>query len=115
MALDRGALLIAGACLAWGVDNNLTRKLSSADPVVIAAIKGLVGWFGQCRRGAFAPAPIRPSPPRPARRRCSACSAIGVSLVLFILALRHLGTARTGAYFSLAPFIGAAASFVAAA
>jgi hypothetical protein len=32
---------------------------------------------------------------------------IGVSLVLFMLALRHLGTARTGAYFSLAPFIGA--------
>jgi hypothetical protein len=32
---------------------------------------------------------------------------IGVSLVLFVLALRHLGTARTGAYFSLAPFIGA--------
>ena len=37
-----GALAIAGACLAWGVDNNLTRKLSSADPVQIAAIKGLV-------------------------------------------------------------------------
>ena len=37
-----GALLIAGACLAWGIDNNLTRKLSSADPVQIAMIKGLV-------------------------------------------------------------------------
>lgn len=32
---------------------------------------------------------------------------VGVSLILFVLALRHLGTARTGAYFSLAPFIGA--------
>ena len=32
----------------------------------------------------------------------------GVSLVLFIVALRHLGTARTGAYFATAPFIGTA-------
>ncbi|KGG83095.1 membrane protein [Comamonas thiooxydans] len=32
----------------------------------------------------------------------------GVSLVMFVLALRGLGTARTGAYFSTAPFIGAA-------
>ena len=37
-----GAALIAGACIAWGIDNNLTRKLSSADPVQIAMIKGLV-------------------------------------------------------------------------
>jgi drug/metabolite transporter (DMT)-like permease len=37
-----GALAIAGACLAWGIDNNLTRKLSSADPVQITLIKGLV-------------------------------------------------------------------------
>ena len=40
--VDGGGLLIAAACLAWGIDNNLTRKLSSADPVVIALIKGLV-------------------------------------------------------------------------
>ena len=33
-----GALAIAGACLPWGIDNNLTRKLSSADPVQIALI-----------------------------------------------------------------------------
>ncbi|MBP6564968.1 MAG: DMT family transporter, partial [Burkholderiales bacterium] len=31
----------------------------------------------------------------------------GVSLALFVLALRHLGAARTAAYFSLAPFVGA--------
>src|SRR5439155_15970359 len=36
----------------------------------------------------------------------------GVSLMLFVLALRHLGTARTGAYFSLAPFVGAAVSLL---
>ena len=41
-SLDFGAMLIAGACLCWGIDNNLTRKLSAADPVQIAMLKGLV-------------------------------------------------------------------------
>jgi drug/metabolite transporter (DMT)-like permease len=110
VSLESGALLVAGACLAWGVDNNLTRKLSSADPVSIAAIKGVVAgtvnvaaaWFW---RGA--------APPAPSSVGLAALLGffgIGVSLVLFILALRHLGTARTGAYFSLAPFIGALAA-----
>jgi len=36
----------------------------------------------------------------------------GLSLVLFVLALRSLGTARTGAYFSTAPFLGAGVSLV---
>jgi drug/metabolite transporter (DMT)-like permease len=41
LRLDAGALLIAAACLCWGLDNNLTRRLSSADPIRIALIKGL--------------------------------------------------------------------------
>ncbi|WP_296599184.1 DMT family transporter [Phenylobacterium sp.] len=104
-----GALAIVGACLAWGVDNNLTRKLSSADPVQIAAIKGLaagaVNLALALGRGAHLPAPDR----------ILAAGLVGffgygVSLVLFVLALRRLGTARTGAYFSTAPFLGAALS-----
>lgn len=59
-------LAIAAAYLAWGIDNNLTRKLSAADPLQIT------------------------------------------QAICFILALRHLGAARTGAYFSTTPFIGAA-------
>jgi drug/metabolite transporter (DMT)-like permease len=42
VSFNWGALLIAGACLCWGIDNNLTRKLSSADPVQIAMLKGIV-------------------------------------------------------------------------
>jgi drug/metabolite transporter (DMT)-like permease len=38
--VDAGAVLIAAACLAWGIDNNLTRKLSAADTVLTAMIKG---------------------------------------------------------------------------
>jgi drug/metabolite transporter (DMT)-like permease len=101
-----GALAIAGACLAWGIDNNLTRKLSRADPVQIALIKGLAAGtvnlalalaFG-ARLPALAPL---------AGAALVGFLGYGVSLVLFVLGLRFLGTARTGAYFSAAPFIGA--------
>jgi drug/metabolite transporter (DMT)-like permease len=102
-----GALLIAAACLAWAIDNNLTRRVSGGDAATLACLKGLAagtvnfalalafgselpsltGWIGAGLLG-FA--------------------GYGISLVLFIVALRHLGTARTGAYFSVAPFFGAA-------
>lgn len=101
-----GALAIAGACVAWGVDNNLTRKLSSADPVQIAMIKGLVAGTTNAVLALLIGAHFSSFP-------ASVGAAIlgffgyGVSLVLFVLGLRYLGTARTGAYFSTAPFIGA--------
>jgi drug/metabolite transporter (DMT)-like permease len=101
-----GTLAIIGACLAWGTDNNLTRKLSAADPVQIAMLKGLVAgtvnvvlalWHGAALPWA---APLLGA-------AFVGFFGYGVSLVMFVLALRHLGAARTGAYFSTAPFIGA--------
>jgi drug/metabolite transporter (DMT)-like permease len=104
--LDVGGLLIAGACLCWGIDNNLTRKLSSADPIEIAMIKGIVA--GLTNLGpALAFGAQLPSIDVLAGGAVVGFFGIGVSLVLFMLGLRHLGAARTGAYFSLAPFIGA--------
>lgn len=101
-----GALLIAGACLAWGIDNNLTRKISTADPTVIAMIKGLVA--GVVNVGlALSTGATMPALPLVVASAVLGLFGVGISLVMFILALRHLGTARTGAYFSLAPFIGA--------
>jgi len=106
-----GALLIAGACLAWGIDNNLTRKLSGADPVQIAMLKGLaagtVNLGLALARGAALPAPVTLL-----GAGLIGFLGYGVSLTLFVLALRHLGTARTGAYFSTAPFIGGAVAVV---
>lgn len=104
--LDLGAMLIAGACLCWGIDNNLTRKLSSADPVQIAMLKGLIAGtinlvIALGHGAAF------PSAGAVAAAAVVGFFGYGVSLALFVLALRHLGTARTGAYFSLAPFVGA--------
>jgi drug/metabolite transporter (DMT)-like permease len=103
---DVGAALIAGACVCWGIDNNLTRKLSSADPVQIALLKGLVAGTVNVVL-AVASGVSSPSVGLILATGAVGFLGYGVSLVLFVLALRHLGTARTGAYFSLAPFVGA--------
>ena len=93
MGVGWGALAIVGACLAWAIDNNLTRKLSSADPVQITAIKGVAaGLVNLLALGRGAGLPHVPA--------IGAAAAIGlfgygVSLTLFVLALRRkLGNAR---------------------
>ena len=101
-----GAIAIAGACVAWGLDNNLTRKLSAADPVQIALIKGLVAGTVNLAIALMAGAHL-PTISALGEAVLVGFLGYGVSLVLFVLGLRHLGSARTGAYFSTAPFIGA--------
>ena len=104
------ALAVAGACLCWALDNNLTRKISAGDSVKIAGIKGLAaGSVNLCAAAGFGAA--LPAPEVAAAAALVGLLGYGVSLALFVVALRQLGTARTGAYFSTAPFIGAAASF----
>lgn len=104
--LDLGGLLIAGACVAWGIDNNLTRRLSGGDPVEIAMLKGLVAGAVNLGLALYGGATL-PGPGPIAGGAVVGFFGIGISLVLYMLGLRHLGTARTGAYFALAPFIGA--------
>lgn len=104
--LDTGGLLIAAACLAWGIDNNLTRRLSSSDPVQIAMLKGLVAGAVNLTLALLLGASL-PGVSLIAAGAVVGFLGVGVSIVLFMLGLRHLGAARTGAYFSLAPFIGA--------
>jgi len=101
-----GSLFIAGACLAWGIDNNLTRKISAADPAQIAMVKGLAAGAVNLTLAMSAGAHL-PNLLLTAGAGVVGFLGYGVSLVLFVLALRFLGTARTGAYFSTAPFIGA--------
>ena len=109
--LSWGALGIAGACLAWAIDNNLTRQVSGGDPVQIAAIKGLVSGAINTSLALVMGATL-PGVGAIAGALGVGFLGYGVSLVLFVLALRHLGTARTGAYFSTAPFVGASLSLL---
>lgn len=101
-----GPLAIAGGCLAWALDNNLTRKVSLSDPLQVAMLKGLVAGGINFALAVTRGAPI-PDAGVIAAAGLVGLFGYGFSLVLFVLALRHLGTARTGAYFSTAPFIGA--------
>lgn len=102
------ALLVAGACLAWALDNNLTRKVSAGDALQIAALKGAVAGPVNVAI-ALALGGRLPGAAVLLGAGLVGLLGYGVSLVLFILALRHLGAGRTAAYFSTAPFVGAAA------
>jgi drug/metabolite transporter (DMT)-like permease len=105
VALQWSSLLVVAACLAWAIDNNLTRAVSAADPIQIAALKGAVAGsinvIIALARGASWPAPELVL-----GAAVVGLLGYGTSLALFVLSLRHLGTSRTGAYFSTAPFIG---------
>jgi drug/metabolite transporter (DMT)-like permease len=111
LGLSLGPILIGGACLAWAIDNNFTRKVSAADPMQIAMLKGLVAGIANVGI-AFALGASLPDAAALAGAGLLGFFSYGVSLTLFVLALRHLGTARTGAYYALAPFIGAAIAIV---
>jgi drug/metabolite transporter (DMT)-like permease len=104
--VGEGAIAIAGACLFWAVDNNLTRRISGADPLQIAAVKGSVAGIVNLALALVQGAPW-PGAGIALLAGAVGLAGYGVSLVLFVVALRHLGTARTTAYFSTAPFIGA--------
>jgi drug/metabolite transporter (DMT)-like permease len=101
-----GPLLIGAACLGWAVDNNLTQKVSVGDPVQIAGAKGLVAGTVNLALG-FGMGGVVARGPQIAAAILVGLVGYGASLVLYILAMRELGTARTGAYFGLAPFVGA--------
>lgn len=101
-----GALAVAGACLCWAIDNNCTSKISHVDAPTLASIKGIVAGIANVALALVVGAQL------PALATLGSALVIGLlgygaSLVLFVFALREIGAARTGAYYSTAPFIGA--------
>lgn len=103
--LSPGALLIVAACACWAIDNNLTRNVSSNDAVLIACLKGLVA--GTCNTAfVLGAGSTLPGALPVLAAMLIGFAGYGISLALFVVALRHLGTARTGAYFSVAPLFG---------
>ena len=109
--LPWGALAIAGACLCWAIDNNLTRPIAGGDPMQIAAVKGGVAGAINITLALFVGYRFPDVIPLLATGLLGFVG-YGLSLALFVLALRHLGTARAGAYFSTAPFVGASVSLL---
>lgn len=109
--LSGGALLIVAACLCWAIDNNLTRKVSTNDAMLVACLKGLIA--GVCNTAlALATDANLPSVPATLGALAVGFLGYGLSLTLFVVGLRILGAARTGAYFSVAPLFGVLISWV---
>jgi drug/metabolite transporter (DMT)-like permease len=111
LSLSSGALLVAAACLCWAIDNNLTRRVAASDATVIACVKGLAAGAVNIGAAVLMGAAM---PPLSWTLAAGLVGLVGygISLALFVVALRDLGAARTGAYFSIAPFIGAALALV---
>jgi len=102
----RGSLLVVAACACWAIDNNLTRRISASDAMGVAGLKGLIAG------GVSLACALQLGQSVPPFAKVLAAALLGllsygVSLMLFVLALRNLGAARTGAYFAVAPFFGA--------
>ncbi len=101
-----GALAIAGACLSWAVDNNLTQRLSLKNPIALVRIKAL--GSGVCMLAlAWLTGQPFPSSGVLGATLVLGFASYGLSIVLDTYALRLLGAAREAAYFATAPFIGA--------
>ncbi|CAB4893267.1 MAG: EamA family transporter [Actinobacteria bacterium] len=99
-------LAVLSACLLWAVDNNLTRNVNSVDATWIAMVKGIIAGSTNVAL-AFVFGEEIPALRIIASGMVLGLFAYGVSLVLFVIALRGVGAARAGAYYSVAPFIGA--------
>jgi len=106
-----GPLLLVFAMACWGVDNNLTRNLSDKDPVQVAQVKGLVAGIVSLSLALMVGMKI-PLDLTTVFALLLGAFSYGASLVFFIKALEGLGSSRTGAFFSLAPFIGAVVSLI---
>ncbi len=104
-SLSRASLYIVGACLFWGLDNNLTREVEDLAPSLLAGVKGaLAGIFNICF-GFSLGERIHSINSAGIALGIGAVS-YGLSLVLFILALRLMGASRTSTYFATGPFLG---------
>lgn len=106
LVISTGSLIIITACLCWGLDNNLTRNISASDPIQIAAIKGLTAGLINCAVALILGSKL-PTPSFLVTVTFIGFLGYGISLSLYIKALRYLGTARASVYFSTAPFAGA--------
>ena len=106
-----GPLLLIFAMICWGIDNNLTRNLSDKDPVQVAEIKGLIAGVVSLSFALMLGTRI-PLDATIVFALLVGAFSYGASLVFFIKALEGLGSSRTGAFFSLAPFIAALTSLI---
>jgi len=102
-----GVLAVAGATVAWALDNTLTRPLAERDPFQIILVKGALG-ASLTAMVAILRGESLPSLAHAGILLACGATGYGASLYLYLLAQRRIGAGRTGSVFALAPFVGAA-------
>ncbi|HBA53957.1 DMT family transporter [Syntrophorhabdus aromaticivorans] len=112
LGFSPGAVGIVCACALWGIDNNLTRHISSKDPITIGMVKGVIAGIFSLVLALIVKGESIPGLTIICLSLLTGFVCYGLSIVFFIRAMRALGSARTSAYFASAPFIGTAVSFV---
>jgi drug/metabolite transporter (DMT)-like permease len=106
-----GSLLVLGACVSWGFENNCTRMLSLKNPLEIVVLKGFGSGTGSLIIAVLTKA-YSLSIAYILFALLLGFFAYGLSVYFYILAQRSLGASRTSAYYAFAPFIGVILSFV---
>ena len=108
-----GNLLIVSACLFWGIDNNLSKLLSKKrDLPHVVALKCLLGGVILLILALLLRVDFRiPALSLPYLFSVGAFS-IGFSIVMFVFALREIGSMRTGVIYSTSSFFGATFAFI---
>ncbi len=108
-AISIGALGVLAACGLWGIDNNLTRNISAKDPLTIVTVKGLGAGLFSMALALILGNPF-PQPTVALGAMTVGSLSYGLSVVLFVRAMRSLGAARTSALFGTSPLTGVALS-----
>lgn len=108
---NSGSLLVLGACVCWGFENNCTKMLSGKSSVEIVTIKGCFSGLGSLFIALSLGEPLPDARWLPAILILGFVS-YGLSINFYITAQKDLGAAKTSAYYSIAPFLGAAFSML---
>ena len=111
LRFDQGSLLVLGACLCWGFENNCTRKISHKSSQEIVVIKGCFSGLGSFLIALLLGERL-PGLGFVVAALGLGFVSYGLSINCYILAQKDLGAAKTSAYYSLAPFLGVAFSLV---
>lgn len=101
-----GTIFISLACLFWAIDNNMIQKISRSDPVSIISIKSIIAGITNLILGFMIKGSLSITAIALVESAIIGIVCYGLSMLFFVLALRYIGASRTGAYYSLAPFIG---------
>lgn len=108
---NKGSLLVLGACVCWGFENNCTKMISNKSSEEIVVIKGIFSGLGSVIIALIIGENI-PSIKYILAVLLLGFIAYGLSINFYIMAQKDLGAAKTSAYYSIAPFLGVAFSMI---